>query len=227
MKHWSGSAWVEKPTKVWSGSAWVAKPVKVWDGGQWVVRPPVVGGPTVYADTFDRANANLEASPVASGGWSWTHDGLIAGAARIASNHVESPTGDSNGSAYFTPDLGSADHYVQFSIYQIAAANGSFFCCRLQDRLNYIGIRANANALQVYRRVAGAFTSLYLGSPGSAATNDVFKIVVQGSNFTAYRNGAVLTGPTAIGAVLTATKAGLNARSGGLPMGDNFECGTL
>jgi len=36
LKVWSGSAWVQKPTKVWNGSAWVEKPVKAWNGSSWV-----------------------------------------------------------------------------------------------------------------------------------------------------------------------------------------------
>ena len=35
-KHWTGSAWVEKPLKYWSGSAWTTKPVKKWNGVSWI-----------------------------------------------------------------------------------------------------------------------------------------------------------------------------------------------
>jgi hypothetical protein len=37
VKHWTGSAWVDKPVKHWTGSAWAAKPVKHWTGSAWVL----------------------------------------------------------------------------------------------------------------------------------------------------------------------------------------------
>jgi len=226
LKVWSGSAWVAKPAKAWSGSAWAAKPVKVWSGSAWI--SSATGGPP-YLDSFDRANANLEASLVASGGWSWTHDGVIAAGFTIVSNALKSNTALTTGSAYKTPALASADHYVQYKVTNITSATGPFICCRLADASNFIGIRTGNGGsngqIEVYRRVSGSLSSLYVSAASAVAVNDIVKLAVSGSTFTVTKNGGAVTGPTAIGATLTATNAGLVARSSTTMTIEDFEAG--
>jgi len=60
LKYYTGSVWTAKPLKYWTGSAWTTKQLKYWNGSAWIGAS--AAGP--YADNFDRANANLEASPV-------------------------------------------------------------------------------------------------------------------------------------------------------------------
>lgn len=181
-----------------------------------------VGPP--FTDNFNRVDSNLEVNPF------WTWDTLIAGAAAVTSGQLGSATSSSTGSAYQAPNLGSADQYVQYRVKAIATDVGSFVACRLQDVSNFVGIRTGKNVtngfVEVYRRVAGTLTSLYVSPTDTVAIDDVVKLEVVGNNFTVYKNGAVLTGPTAIGAVLTSTRSGVVMRTTiGTPLWDDFETG--
>jgi len=185
--------------------------------------PPVTG---LYADNFNRADANLEASAVASGGWSWVHDGLIAGALAIVSNQLRCTTSNGTGSAYKTPSIGTVD---MFASYKVAALpeSGAFVCCRLTDRSNFVGIRNNGSIVEVYRRVAGSLSSLWTSGSGVVSIGDVLRLEALGSNFRVLKNGAEIKPSAAIGATLTATEAGIVARSVVATPMDDFDSGTL
>jgi len=195
---------------------------------------PVVS--TAFIDTFNRADANLEASPVSSSGKTWTHDGLIAGAVSILAGVARSNTSDATGSAYSTGSLTSADHYVQFKVTTASVGNGTgtFFCCRMSDRSNFVGIRAGnagggAGAVEVYRRVGGTLTNRYTGPAGTCVAGDVLGLTVVGTNLNVYKNSILLSGPISIGdgGVLTSQSAGIVARSITGEFGDEFQADKL
>lgn len=225
LKRWNGSVWEAKPLKYWNGSAWVTKQLKYWNGSAWI------GGAVAYADNFDRANANLEASPVASGGWSWTHDGLIAGAFTITSNALKSNTSSSPGSAYKTPDLGNANHYVQYRVTNVTTATGPFACCRLADQNSFVGVRTGNGGsngqIEVYRRNVGTLSNLYTSAASAVAIGDIIRLECSGTNWTLKKNGAIVTGPTAIGVALNSTGTGMVARTGTVMTFEDFEAGAL
>lgn len=184
--------------------------------------------PIPFTDSFTRADENLEASP------NWTHDGNITGGMAIVSNELRCTTTDSSGTAYKAPDQGSTDHYVQFAVRNTTSNTGPFACCRLGDRSNFIGVRpgfvTSNGQLEVYRRVGGTLTSLYTGGAATVALADVIKLQVLGSNFTVYKNGSVLTGPTAIGdggSLSANTRSGFVARATVNTSFDDFETGTV
>ncbi len=185
-----------------------------------------------FADNFNRANANLEASPNASGGGSWSHDGLIAGALIISGNQLQCNTTNSTGSAYKTVNQGSADHYVEFRAVSVSNGTGSFFACRLADRSNFVGMRAgnfeSDGRIEVYRRVGGTLTNLYTSPGGSMFVGDVLRLECSGSTFTVKKNGAVVTGPTAIGdGSLTSSDTGIVARTVSALIADDFVAGAI
>jgi hypothetical protein len=227
LKYWNGSAWVAKPLKYWNGSAWVAKTLKYWSGSAWISGAATV----VYQDNFNRADANLEASPVASGGWSWVHDGLIAGAFAIASNALKSVTTNATGSIYKTPALASLDQYVQYRTTTTTVGTGPFVCCRVTDANNFIGIRTGngtvVGQIEVYRRVSGTLSSLYSSATGAYVVGDIIRLEVSGTTFTVKKNGTVVTGPTAIGATFSSLPAGMLARNTSNMTFEDFEAGTL
>jgi hypothetical protein len=221
LKYWNGSAWVAKPLKYWNGSAWVAKTLRYWDGTQWL---PASG--TVYFDNFNRANASLELSSVASGGWTWSHDGLIADAGQIVSNILRGNTTNATGSAYKTPALPSNLHYVQYKV-GVLATSGPFCAGRLADRNNFVGIRNDGSTVECFRRVAGSLTSL----PTSGATCAIGDMIrIEFPTTTTYvlkKNGAVVQASTAIGATLTDVGTGVVMRTTTGSFFDEFEAGTL
>lgn len=178
--------------------------------GQTPVWPSVL-----FQDNFNRTNANLEDSPVSSSGKVWEHDGEIAGALAIFFSSLRCNTTNSAGSAYKCPDLGSADHYVQFEVPATNVFLGSFICVRLADRNNFLGVRVGRSGvngvLEVWRRVNGTLTARH--NPGGTAVNvlDTVRLAAVGSNWQVFVNGASIATGT-IGATLTATQAGVVAR---------------
>ena len=185
-----------------------------------------------FSDNFNRSNADLEDSPVASGGGNWSHDGLVDGAFTISSNVLNCATTDGTGSTYKTPELGSSDQFVEFSVPSISTILGPFACCRLTDRNNFVGIRAGAGTpgnfgfLQAYRRVAGTFTVLFNGTDDTVANNDVVKLATVGSNYYVFRNGRLLDSAAINdGGVLTSDDTGLVARLTPGAFFENFRAG--
>jgi hypothetical protein len=183
-------------------------------------------------DDFNRADANLEASPVATGGfggWSWTADGRVAGALKIVSNQLTCTT-TGGPSAYKVPNLGTADQFVEFKVVSVTNSTGSFFCVRLQDFDNWIGIRAGFGAangqIEVYRRNASAMTGLYTSSADAVIVGDVVRLEVGGTNYNVYKNGVFVT-DGAIGTAMTSTDAGIAARSTAVAIGDDYKTGPL
>jgi hypothetical protein len=188
----------------------------------------------IFRDNFNRANANLEDSATASSGGTWTHDGLIAGALTISSNFLFCATTNSTGSAYFAKDHGSKNHYVQFDVISTQNSTGAFFACRLGDRNNFVGVRAGfsgtSGVVEVYRRVAGTLTQLYISPGHTVAIPNHVRLEVQDDTWTVFINDVQLsTGSIGDGGALDAnTKAGVVGRVNGTRgIGDNFETGLI
>ncbi len=204
--------------KLYVGSSLVSK---VYAGSNLVWTAPAAA----LLDNFNRADAALESSPVASGGWSWVHDGLVAAAFAVFGNQLRGNTTNSTGSAYKTPAVGSADHYVQYKV-GVLASSGPFCCCRLTDRSNFVGVRNDGSTIEVYRRVAGSLSSLFAG--GSVALGDIVRLECSGTNWTVKKNGTIVSGPTAIGSgALTSGDTGVVARTTTGNFFDDFEAGKL
>lgn len=183
-----------------------------------------------FTDNFNRANAFLENSLVASNGQLWEFDGQIAEAAGIGSNMLAATTTNSTGTAFFCPDQGSADHYVQGRV-KTSANSGPFMCCRLADRSNFVGIRNNGGTLEVYRRVGGTLSSLHASAQG-IAVDDILRLECEGTNWRAYKNGVQFPGAAGSGAIgsagLTSQRQGIVVRTTTQnPWIDDFEAGAL
>jgi hypothetical protein len=186
----------------------------------------------VFTDTFNRSDANLEASATASGGWTWTHDGLISGAATISSNALSGNTTNTTGSAYKTPDLATTSQYVQYKATTVTNTTGPFAALRLADRNNFIGIRqgnegTGTGVVVVYRRVAGSLAALYTSPLATVAVNDVIRLEAVGSFFRVLKNGTELKTWTEIGAVFASTHSGVVARTTVASYFDDMEFGAL
>ena len=151
-------------------------------------------------DDFERANAALESSKTATGtdgGWDWGHDGFIASGMTISGGKLACGTTNTTGSAYKTAPVGSADHKIEYQWGGTTTdETGSFFCCRLRDRNNFVGFRCGAaladsktGIIEVYRRVAGTLTALRTTVSGEVAANDVVRLECEGTNWRVYKNG--------------------------------------
>lgn len=188
---------------------------------------------TLFTDNFNRADSNLEDSPISSGGGTWTHDGLIAGALTIGSNLLRCGTTNTTGSAYWAADHGTKNQYVQFDAVSTQNTTGSFFCCRLGDRNNFVGIRCGLSSgtgqIEVYTRIAGTFANLYRSSNNFYVNGDTLRLEVQDGSFTVYKNNVqISTGSIGDGGALdTNTKSGVLARSNAVGIGDNFQTDSL
>lgn len=170
---------------------------------------------SAFYDDFNRADEDLEASP------NWTRVGGSAGDIDITSN-VAYCRRSGDGTAYQCPDFGVGDKYVQGVI---QAASGQFFplCLRLTDNANFIGVRYNSGAYQLYSRT-GSFVLLgsYSADPLLLArlemVGDDFEVFVDGVS----RITATYSGNSA------ETRQGMVARNSiNQPMLDDFEAGLL
>jgi hypothetical protein len=191
----------------------------------------------VFKDDFDRDQTTpatkLEDSPTSSSGYDWTWDGNIAGGVQLEEQNAHCETSNSVGTAYFTPDLGSLDMYVQYAAPSTQNLTGPFNAVRLVDRNNFVGVRTGSESgigtgvIEVYKRVSGTFTALYTSGASAFTQLDTIRLEVQGDTWRVYKNGTQLdTG--SIGTTFNSKKAGLVARttSGG-GFSDDFEAAAL
>ena len=180
-------------------------------------------GGGVFFDNFDRATEPLSASP------KWTF--VSGSAASVAVNDSQSlSTSDTSspGTAYQSPDLGRADHWVQATVASVPSANaGPVLCCRLQDANNWVGIRFGSGTWQFYKRIAGVLTLLgsftYTTAPG-----DVFSVSAVGDDVSVTINGAVRITGTLGGDLAGVTRQGVVARLTAAPSWiDNYRAGNF
>jgi hypothetical protein len=180
-----------------------------------------------FTDSFDRANANLEASATASGGGDWTHDGLVAAGLQINTNQLRCNTSNSTGTAYKSVNQGTADHYAQYKVATTSISSGPFVCCRLADRSNFVGVRNDGSVIEVYRRVGGSLSNLYSSAGGAVAAGDVLRLECSGTNWQLRKNGTVVTSGAIGNGTLTSTDTGVVARTTVATFADDLEFGSL
>ena len=166
--------------------------------------------PTLYSDDFNRADGNLESN---AGSYSWSHDGAIAGGLKIESNKLSCETSNSTGTAYKSPDIGNANHFVQYQVGATGFPSGAFVCCRLTDNGNFVGVRHDDNTrFEFYKRVGGALTGL--GTINMTVTvGDVVRLETHGQNFIGYVNGTVIIAGNLNEVTLSSTRQGIVARA--------------
>ncbi len=173
---------------------------------------------TSFSDDFNRSNQTLETST------NWTRLDGSAGAITVANNATSVVISDTAGAAYVSPDLGSANHFIDV---KFLSASGQFAAVRITDRSNFLGFRRNAgDAIEVYSRIGGtlAVVSPTSGAYGTGVAADVMRLSVNGSTFNISKNGTVVATGTIPGGVPSSTRCGLIGRaSGGLV--DDFASG--
>lgn len=180
----------------------------------------------IFADNFNRANENLEASA------NWTLIDGLAGNISVSSNHITCAQTSTADASYNCPNIGSDSMYVELDWNLTSGTPSMFFCGRHQDSNNFIGMRYNGptNGVQIYKRVAGTFTNL--GShAGSITAGSTLRMEIDGTANTVRGlvNGTQVIAPIDITGVLTGvTKAGLISRTTFTTnWADNFGAGSL
>jgi len=180
-----------------------------------------------FTDNFNRADAALESSG------SWTLDsGDTAASLNIVSNQLSNANTSSPGAAYKAPDQGSTRHYVQAKIANVTSGTGPFICCRLTDKNNFLGVRVGdpgigTGTIEVYRRISGSLTSLYLSPSGTVSVNDIIRLECVEGTWALFRNGRYVTGGL-VGSVPSTTRTGLVGRASTFnPWIDDFETGAV
>ena len=180
--------------------------------------------PVEFIDDFNRPAEQLSASP------DWT---LVSGAATAC---VVNAVGSLNtvetlsaGAVYLSPDLGSADHFIEARLVGTGAA-GPFLCCRLTDASNFVGVRdvaAPTSQYQLYDRIEGTFTLLgsYNETP---APGDLVRIEVQGPAVRVLINGVQRIAATTALTGAALTRQGLYSRLvNKSPWIDDYRAGVL
>jgi hypothetical protein len=185
---------------------------------------PLTTDPALFIDTFTRGNAALKDSPVADQGGSWTWDG-ISNDLTIAANDLTSFTSSKYGSAYKTPDRGSTDHWVEWTVGNNTADKKTcFFACRLVDNNNFIGVRHGTDevgdpGVTVFSVVGGAYN--VVGFDGTErAVGSVIRLTVTGTTYNVKTNGVVSYSSGSVPAATT-----LNSQKCGIVTGFNTSAG--
>jgi hypothetical protein len=168
-----------------------------------VVRMLSTMGTLLTADNFNRANQTNLGNTNGAGSLdplAWPADGCwsISGNQAVMIQSSGSPS-------YTFLDVGTGNVDVSLRLVTQGTAGGLFI--RYTDTNNMIWIQSSFGTVTVYRRQAGASTSIL--SCGTFANGDTIRVVATGSSITVYRNG------TQVGTVTetfnqTATKVGLS-----------------
>lgn len=183
--------------------------------------------PAVFSDSFTGASNTVLNGRAATGG-AWTMSGQAAldqNAIRInAANQARVSTG--NGCLGMAA-VGAADHYAKAQSFVLGTQCA--VAVRAQDWQNFIGLRmTSATQPELYRRVAGAETTLNRPTIAAQAAPVTLEIRVIGGTVTGFVNGiAVHAGAGhAVTDFAGVTRAGLWGRGSGIdPLADDFEAG--
>lgn len=171
--------------------------------------PVYPGGPgaasSIFTDSFDRANENLEASA------NWTLMTGTAAAAVVASNALTlAGSGKTNPTIYTAPDTGSVDHFAEAVVNSVAALNSLHIAVRVNANGDYIGVRARSTTgYQVFQSVGGTLTQILVA--GTVAAGNIVRLAVAGNAVALFINGAQ-SGATVSTTVTTGTKPGIVIR---------------
>lgn len=175
-----------------------------------------------FTDSFDRPDENLEASA----NWAFLEGIPATGGAAVRSNQLAALAGAGQGVTYLCPDQGHKNHYTQFTVRNVTASAGPFVICRVSVGDNFVGVRNSGASLNVFRRIGGAFTSLYSANHAIIVGSSV-RFEPEEDDWRLFKDGG-LVASGAIGAVLTSTRQGIIARAFvHNPWIDNFEAGLL
>lgn len=176
-----------------------------------------------FADSFERADENLEASA------SWTLVPGVTGGLAVVSNKLNVVDTLSAGSLYYAPDIGSGNQYGE-AVWKETLTPASFGVLRYQDLNNFVGYRVllTGRLIELYKRVAGTLT-LITQIWSTPIAGDVVRLELFGTKAVFKVNGIVRGGPYEMGSLFSAsTKAGLWGRSGvSTGLWDNFACGKV
>jgi hypothetical protein len=160
-------------------------------------------------------------------GWTLL-SGTAASALLSATNSLRANNANAIGAAYLSPDLGSANHYVEAKF--LAATTGPGLCLRMTDVNNLLMLRRNAGNLEFLTRVGGTLTIVGTYTPPGLSLTDVIRFEVNGSSVAVRQNGTLLTvtGSQSVGAVPSSTRQGLVVRSAAVnPWIDDYAAGLV
>lgn len=143
------------------------------------------GRVALVADSFTRADDAASLGSADTGG-AWT---VLAGTWGISGNKAYLPGGA--GDAWAVHDVGRADVDMQVTIAgSSAVSQGLAF--RVASNGNGYRLAFNsANVFKIFRVVSGTSTEIAAG-PRGGAPGDVVRLLVTGSTFRVYRNGALV-----------------------------------
>ena len=182
---------------------------------------------TVY-DSFNRANQSLNATTTENGAKTWsvtrldnTASPISAAGVVIASKAVNDSGSFSSGEHWFANvDTGATTMDVSVTLKSLGAhPEYGQLQAKWLDNTDYILMQVNnsdtsaSNYYLGYRQGA-TYTALNGSIAVTPADGDVLRVVVSGTTVTAYINGSVVYGPTAVSAISylsSATKAGFSA----------------
>lgn len=137
------------------------------------------------SDNFDRTDGTIGGTTPSDGGSTWTS----GGDAQIKSNQLGSVT---SGAArnWAKLEASASNGTAQVTAKVLAAGTGMGLLVRMADATNYIGAYIYSGKLELYKRVAGAFTALGSTYTGTISVNDVITLdVTSGSALTVKQNG--------------------------------------
>lgn len=158
-------------------------------------------GPAAITDSFNRAD-NPAALGVADTGQTWS---ALAGTWSTLSNQARTATSVGANYNVAVLDAGRADCTVQLTASTVVAGIG--ISARVVDATNFIHLEAVGATLTLYRRVAGASTTI--GSFAYTVVNgDVMKMALSGSSIICYVNNVSMISVTEA-THASATKHGL------------------
>ncbi|AWM37021.1 hypothetical protein GobsT_50770 [Gemmata obscuriglobus] len=179
------------------------------------VRDKEEGVVTPFTDTFNRAAEDLEQSP------NWLRAGGDAGRLAVAGNALTIATAGAF-SAYFSPDTGSTDHYVQAALYGDLA----LIAVSLTDEQNFVAAGRSGGNVVLRQRAAGVETTL--GS-WAGVGNSTVRLEYAAGVATVTRNGVTLGTVNVTSGPPATTRAGIVVGTVG-PAGtviDNYAAGAL
>lgn len=179
------------------------------------------GTPTVtFADDFNRANQNLEASP------NWTRVDGTAGALQIVSNQCAVSSATST--AYQSPTIGSNDMYARVTVANVATSLDFGGALRVTNKTNAMGATWTNTQYKFWTCIAGSFSQKIVVSQAPILGDDVIA-AARGDFAYLYVNNAQIGGPSSTGSsALTAQTPGL-VDTGTIvsPAYDNYSSGPV
>lgn len=181
-----------------------------------------------FTDNFNGESSEVDlAAHVPSGGAAWTRvDGAANHLTVISAGWAVNNTNDDAGALYRCDDQGSSAHYTQFKTLDENAV--MFVANRATNRSNFFGVRTRAGTCEVFKRTAGAFTSLGASGASTVKADDVVRFEVSAGNVHTTKVNGIQVHQVTDSFNSTETRQGLVARSRGRSSWlDDYEAGPL